>query len=88
MAEVDHYAKFKTIDKISEKFTVLVKNNESTLNNESLEFVTEITTILSELQNYIHFIDHLSKIEPFGEYGKQVSPFNRLKKQKTILPKT
>lgn len=36
IAEVDHYAKFKTIDKISEKFTILVKNNESTLNNESL----------------------------------------------------
>lgn len=36
ITEVDHYAKFKTIDKISEKFTILVKNNESTLNNESL----------------------------------------------------
>lgn len=53
------------------------------MSHESSEFVAEITRLLGDLQNYIHFLDHLIKIEPFQEH-RYPYPFKRLKKKVTV----
>lgn len=83
ISETDHHSRIKSIDKISEQFTNFIKHHENQLNNENLAFIKELSLILQELQNYIHFIDHLVKAEPFEGYNPYSSPFSRIKKKAT-----
>lgn len=46
-SDVDHYAKLKTLDRLSEKLSSLVKQNEASLQGSNLDFVKEITKITS-----------------------------------------
>lgn len=45
--------------------------------------MTELNKLIGDLQNYIHFLDHLIKTEPFQEHHKNPQSFKRLKKMVT-----
>jgi hypothetical protein len=43
--------------------------------------IADLVTLIKDLQNYIHFLDHLIKIEPFQDHNIGTYHFKRLGKK-------
>lgn len=61
-AEIEHHSKINVLGKLSEKLNNILHKDKIMAPENYESLALELTALIKDLQNYIHFLDHLIKI--------------------------
>lgn len=83
-AEIEHHSKVNVLAKLADRVSNLLYHREKAISIDSHEFLAELTSLIKDIQSYIHFLDHLIKIEPFQDHYRTPYHFKRLGKKAVL----